>query len=72
MPPDKAVFDAGEPCTGSGRDDNRGKFHYLGIDRRRRHRRSTADRRAEVRFTTDGDRRRHSGRRHTDAPDKPW
>jgi hypothetical protein len=63
----KAVFESRDPGNGVTIQTHRAV--YTGPDRRIRTRRiRTEDRRQEIRFSLDGDRRKSGGRRREDQP----
>ena len=60
-------FEVRELGTGTNSANTKGNKQYMGVDRRRNHRRRIVDRRTEVRFEpTKDDRRKDRGRRHDD------
>jgi hypothetical protein len=68
----KAIFESLDTHGTSGIAEASGEQKYTGVERRRGHRRSGKDRRAEVRFDPNSisDRRQNKGRRETDrTPD---
>ena len=73
MPPDKPLFESRDPGTEDpGTPGPKGR-KYTGQERRRKNRRNSKDRRADVRFEIDkSDRREKPGRRHDDSAPKFW
>jgi hypothetical protein len=60
-------FEVRELGTGTNSANTKGNKQYMGVERRRNHRRRIVDRRTEVRFEpTKDDRRKDRGRRHDD------
>ncbi len=65
----KATFESQDTHAAFGVAESGGEKKYMGVERRRGHRRSGHDRRAEVRFDPNSvpDRRENKGRRETDS-----
>jgi len=73
MSPDKPLFESRDPGTADPSTTDRKGSKYTGQERRRKNRRNSKDRRADVRFEIDkNDRREKAGRRHDDAAPKFW
>ena len=73
MPPDKQLFESRDPGTDAPSTAGPKGRKYTGQERRRKNRRNSKDRRADVRFEIDkSDRRQKDGRRHDDAAPKFW
>lgn len=70
----KAVFGSEDPHPAFGIREAGEDKKYLGVERRRYHRRTGADRRASVRFSAESmeDRRKHVGRREDDQHQDFW
>ena len=69
----KASFYSRDPSPSSSDTTNRSKRKYMGEERRRKNRRASLERRAEVRFDLNkNERRKADGRRETDAMVKFW
>ena len=71
MAGEKALFSAREVGLGSSTGTSGGR-KYMEAEKRRYHRRSNQDRRAEVRFDLNGDRRQNRGRRDDDITAQFW
>ena len=64
---ERAQFEVKDVGVGAGSDEAGGKTKYMGVERRRVHRRTGIDRRTDVRFEPGkDDRRKNHGRRHDD------
>tara|TARA_R110002110_G_scaffold415561_2_gene650959 strand:+ start:192098 stop:192316 length:219 start_codon:yes stop_codon:yes gene_type:complete len=72
MPPEKATFGARDPSPAGAKAAADEKEKYSGPERRSEMRRSGRDRRADVRFDFNGDRRQLLGRRGDDASVSFW
>ncbi|WP_133300630.1 hypothetical protein [Seongchinamella sediminis] len=65
--PERAQFEVRDVGSASGGADTGGNKKYMGVERRRAHRRTGMDRRTDVRFEPGkDDRRQNHGRRHDD------